>query len=370
MQTSDILVVGGGPAGSTCARRLVDAGANVTVVDAAVFPRDKVCAGWVTPDVIETVRLDVDEYAARRTFQPLHRFTVGTIEKSRTVGTRGDRVVSAAIRRCEFDTYLLQRSGATLACGEPVRSIQRDRGLWIVNGRWSAPMLVGAGGAGCPVARHLNGPVKHTGDLIVAREAEFELSAGDRPLGLEPGVALIYFTEDVAGYGWCVPKGRMLNVGIGRMDRHLPREVVTAFAGFVARTHRVAMPHIDRWRGHAYLAGTPGALSRTADGALLVGDAAGLASDRSGEGIGPAVDSAVMAASVIVSADGDFSRERLARYDALVTERWPQRRPWPVLERLIPPGVTTAIATRLLRSRAFVEHVVVKRWFLHEHIRH
>ena len=51
MERCDVLVVGGGPAGSSCARALHDAGLDVIVLDRAVFPRDKVCAGWITPQV-------------------------------------------------------------------------------------------------------------------------------------------------------------------------------------------------------------------------------------------------------------------------------------------------------------------------------
>ncbi len=50
----DVLVVGGGPAGSSCAFGLRDAGLDVVVVDRAHFPRDKVCAGWVTTQIIIT----------------------------------------------------------------------------------------------------------------------------------------------------------------------------------------------------------------------------------------------------------------------------------------------------------------------------
>ena len=45
---SDVLVVGAGPAGSTAATLLARAGRTVTVVDKAVFPRDKLCGGLVT----------------------------------------------------------------------------------------------------------------------------------------------------------------------------------------------------------------------------------------------------------------------------------------------------------------------------------
>jgi flavin-dependent dehydrogenase len=47
----DAIVVGGGPAGSTCARFLVQGGARVAVVDRAEFPRVKLCAGWLSAPI-------------------------------------------------------------------------------------------------------------------------------------------------------------------------------------------------------------------------------------------------------------------------------------------------------------------------------
>ena len=49
MERRDAVIVGGGPAGSTLARALVQAGASVAVFDKQAFPRDKTCAGWITP---------------------------------------------------------------------------------------------------------------------------------------------------------------------------------------------------------------------------------------------------------------------------------------------------------------------------------
>ncbi|MGH8310611.1 MAG: FAD-dependent oxidoreductase, partial [Steroidobacteraceae bacterium] len=62
MRQCDVLVVGGGPAGSTCAWALSRAGLEVLVIDRARFPRDKVCAGWVTLPVFEALELDPGEY--------------------------------------------------------------------------------------------------------------------------------------------------------------------------------------------------------------------------------------------------------------------------------------------------------------------
>src|SRR5258708_3815172 len=110
MDTCDVLVVGGGPAGSTCAWKLRAAGLDVVVLDKKPFRRDKRCAGWITPAVVEELELDVSDYGASRVFQPITGFRTGMIG-GRIVHSRYDRPVSFGIRRCEFDDYLLRRSG-------------------------------------------------------------------------------------------------------------------------------------------------------------------------------------------------------------------------------------------------------------------
>ena len=57
MDRCDALIIGGGPAGSTCANALVRHGLDVLVLDRKAFPRDKVCAGWITPAVVEVPEL-------------------------------------------------------------------------------------------------------------------------------------------------------------------------------------------------------------------------------------------------------------------------------------------------------------------------
>ena len=99
MDACDVLVVGGGPAGSSCASRLVHAGADVVVIDRARFPRDKVCAGWITPQVVTDLALDVDEYRRDRTFQAITGFRTGLAGPRPAVETRYDRPVSYGIRR-------------------------------------------------------------------------------------------------------------------------------------------------------------------------------------------------------------------------------------------------------------------------------
>ena len=59
----DAIIVGGGPAGSACARVLVRAGLRVAVVDRRRFPRVKLCAGWISAPVWDVLELSRREYA-------------------------------------------------------------------------------------------------------------------------------------------------------------------------------------------------------------------------------------------------------------------------------------------------------------------
>jgi len=122
-------------------------------MDKATFPRDKVCAGWITPQVVEDLEIDVEDYRRSRTFQPITGFRVGLIGADTAIGVAYDTPVSFGIRRCEFDHYLLERASARLRLGQSASTIRREGGDWIVNDAISTKMLVGAGGHFCPVAR-------------------------------------------------------------------------------------------------------------------------------------------------------------------------------------------------------------------------
>src|SRR5262245_26623368 len=272
MDHCDVLIVGGGPAGSSCAWRLRRTGRDVVVMDAATFPRDKVCAGWITPQVVADLELDLAEYGRGRTLQPITGFRTGLIGRAGSIDTAYDRPVSFGIRRCEFDHYLLRRSGARLRLGDPVHRVRRDRGDWVVNDEVRAPMLVGAGGHFCPVARMLS-PRSERASVVVAREAEFAVAPEDAGAFTTPAATPeLFFSPDLGGYGWCFRKQRYINVGFGSLDRRQLPRATEAFVAFLRSRGSVPSGASWRWRGHAYLLSDPPARRVVDAGVVLAGD--------------------------------------------------------------------------------------------------
>ena len=159
MIRGDAVVVGGGPAGATCARTLSRAGWGVGVIDAAAFPRDKVCAGWLTPGVFPLLDLSPDEYrAAGLTLEAVTGFRT-SVSGGPAITTDYGEVVSYAVRRCEFDDYLLRRSGARVIEKTPARTFERVGDDWVVNGAVSAPAATSARSRGiCAAACRTSNP--------------------------------------------------------------------------------------------------------------------------------------------------------------------------------------------------------------------
>lgn len=366
MERCDVLIVGGGPAGSTLAWRLAAQGREVAVLDKQAFPRDKVCAGWITPAVVETLQLDLADYAPGRTLQPIHRFRTGLIGGDEVLTDYGT-TVSYGIRRREFDDYLLRRSGARLLLGEGLASVERDGSEWIVNGRLRTPLLIGAGGHYCPVARRLGAELGPEEGPVTAQEVEFELSPQQAAAcAVAPDTPELFFTPELDGYGWVFRKGGVLNIGLGREAGGRLGDSVAAFTAWLKAQGKIPADIPPRFHGHAYLLYPQRRPRRVVDdGVLLIGDAAGLAYPQSGEGIRPAVESALLAAEVIAAANGDYSAARLAPYAERLSARFGSRQAAPAALPWLPPAVKRFCARRLLGNSMFTRRVVLDRWFLH-----
>jgi flavin-dependent dehydrogenase len=304
MLVLDVIVVGGGPAGSTCARFLTRAGLHVAVVDRARFPRVKLCSGWLSPTIWDVLEMSPYDYPGGRwEWRTCHVRYGG---EARAIPCHG-----WFVRRFEFDDFLLRASGAELHLGVSVGEIERDGdGLWSVAGL-RARHLVGAGGTHCPVAR-LCEPPRPMGPVGV-QEHEFRAdpaAVARTRLGRD-GEPELLLHDDLSGYSWNVPKTDWLNVGSGTVD---PKGVRAAWQ--IARESFRAAGHLpsdtdaalDAMKGYSYYLYHPqhlrGAARVDADGkggVYLVGDSLGLAQPITAEGILPATVSGRLLAEAIVA---------------------------------------------------------------------
>src|SRR5262249_14181118 len=150
-------------------------------------------------------------------------------------------------------------------------------------------LVVGAGGHFCPVARLTAAPARESEVVVLAQEAEFEMTAEqERACRVEEPIPELFFCEDLRGYAWCFRKQNVLNIGLGREgEKRLSEQVEALYRGLVERG-RIADGSAPKFHGHAYRLhlGEPRTSSR--EGVLLIGDSAGLAYPQSGEGIRPA----------------------------------------------------------------------------------
>lgn len=292
MRSCDVLIIGGGPAGSAAARELTRHGVDVLVLDKETFPRLKLCAGWITPEVVRDLEMDVATYPHRfMTFERLHIHVKGLHLKVASV--------QHSIRRFEFDAWLLERSGAPVV-QHTVRNIRAEAGGYVIDDEYRCRYLIGAGGTRCPVYRtlfrELNPRVSELQTVTLEHEIEYDWK--------DPTCHLWFFEKGLPGYSWYVPKKNgWLNVGIGGMAERMKAnggDIKHHWNRFISTLDRSLAPgaHYEPTGYSYFLRGRVEVVRR--DNAFITGDAAGLATRDMAEGIGPAIRSGVRAAKSIL----------------------------------------------------------------------
>jgi geranylgeranyl reductase family protein len=336
----DAIVVGAGPAGSTCAHRLASAGANVLVLDRARFPRDKPCGGGLTGRAARLLPFSVD---------PVVEDVVTSVRMRLRFGgwfERGDgEPLVLMTQRLRLDAYLLEQA---VCAGAEVRdSLKVERaqagpeGVEVTAGgeRLHAAALVGADGVNgiCSRALRLGGN-QAVGVAMEGNVGYDRLRTDDYrgravlELGVLPG-----------GYGWVFPKGDHVNVGLGGWEREGPR--LRERLRDLCAAHGISYDDLEGLRGYRLPLRSPS--SRLARGrAAIVGDAAGLVDPVSGDGIFEAFLSGKLASEAVLDllagrAEGlEPYGERLTR--TLATHLWASWGVKAALDRF--PRVTFRIA--------------------------
>ncbi len=297
MKHFETIIIGGGPAGSSCAWKLKQQGRTALILDKQNFPRLKLCAGWITSKVLDDLEFTKADYPYPILDLKV-RMHVNPIPFSFTWFPT--RWANYSIRRTEFDHWLLERSG-TPVVSHHVKQIVQEEGLYIIDNEFSCKYLVGAGGTMCPVRRTFFSKLRRKEDQIATLEKEFEYPQR------QDTCHLFFFYRGLKGYSWYVPKGNgHVNIGIGGLSVGFRKsganihDLFKKFLGDLVQEGLLDASTAENLKdtGHPYyLYAYEGEVKR--ENCFLIGDSAGLASVDMGEGIGPAIESGLMVANEI-----------------------------------------------------------------------
>ncbi|WP_412555383.1 NAD(P)/FAD-dependent oxidoreductase [Shimia sp. MIT1388] len=295
MTQFDIIVIGGGPAGSAAATWAAKQGRSVALIDKASFPRNKLCGGLFTERsrtyYHEIFGQDVDLAHA------VTREEIAFWHEGRELAVLSDIPPLHLTMRLDLDAAMFAHAldaGVEDFTGQAIAELT-ETAVKLRNGTTlTAAVIIGADGVNSIVAKQLFGKSFDTKTIGFGLEIEAPLSAQDpaeQPLRID-------FAAATWGYGWSFPKQGSTTVGVGGlrapnpdMKDHMQRYMRTL--GLPSEAVKIKGHHLP----FGDFRPTPGRAH-----ILLAGDAAGLVDPITGEGIAFAMKSGQLAAQAACDA--------------------------------------------------------------------
>lgn len=336
MDSYDAIVVGGGPAGSSCAMLLAKKGAKVLLLDKERFPRDKPCGDAIGGKALNVLsELGLESELKEKGFLRNSGLVFSSPNGSQVeIPLLSDgREISGGFvcKRLDYDAILF--SAAKKLCDARERAEAVD--VIIEGGRvagvkvkapdgsveeFRAKVVIGADGANSIVARKtLCAGIKF--DHYCSAVRGYYKGVG----GLRGNIEVHFLPECMPGYFWIFPlSGTEANVGVGMLLSEITkRKINLSYVLAKCMKNRRFAGRFDSAKldGEVRGWGLPLASAKRAcagDGFVLIGDAASLIDPFSGEGIGNGMKSAKIAADTLAPA---IARGNVSKEDCLAYER-------------------------------------------------
>lgn len=334
----DVIVVGGGPAGSVMAWSLASAGISVLLLERANFPREKVCGDFIEPrglkildqlgclqSLEEASPLPTTHVAMFLRSQCAYRGEIPFYGQEDSLPPHGyiipRDILDNSILRCA------EKAGATIRERSAVKSVTTaQNGVLVVaqhgpkQQSYRANLVVGADGVNSIVARSAGLLEQDPRYIAVSQRGYIEGLKG------RAGEAAFFFDQNLfPGYGWMFPmSGGTANIGVGILSETQQRyriNVPQLYEDFIVSLRGSSAEYSD-----IRVTGRPlGGIVKTYGGAgpnhfdrgILIGDAGCFVDPMTGEGISPAMESALIGSSVLVESleQGRFDAGFLASYE-------------------------------------------------------